>query len=160
MRRHRRSRARPRSLRGRARAAATRPDLHARDPAPARDDAAGLEHVCGIRASDRWEVDDPGAGGVQPGDPPCVWLELLDARGVDPAQAWNAVGLAASLELIQPVELRRIGRDDHLAAALMRDAALLAVLIQLARALDAQARLQRAGHVVDPAWITPELWPV
>ena len=66
-----------------------------------------------------------------------------------PAQAGHAVGLAAALELVQAVQLGGVGRDDHLAAALVRDAPLLAVLVHLARALDAQAGLERAGRVVD-----------
>jgi hypothetical protein len=47
------------------------------------------------------------------------------------------------------VELGGVGRDDHLAAALVGDAALLAVVVHLACALHAQARLERAGRVVD-----------
>ena len=43
----------------------------------------------------------------------------------------------------------RVGREDQLAAALVRDRALVAVRVQLARSLHAQPRLQRAGPVVD-----------
>jgi hypothetical protein len=59
------------------------------------------------------------------------------------------LAIAAALELIQALELRAVGRDDHLAAALERDRPAFAVLIHLACAFDAEPRLQRAGHVVD-----------
>jgi hypothetical protein len=86
---------------------------------------------------------------VQGGDAGRVRLELAQPRGVDPPQAGHAVGLAAPLELVQAGELALVQRDDHLAAALVRDPALLAVARQLAHALDAQARLQRPRRVVD-----------
>ena len=88
--------------------------------------------------------------GVQPGDPPRMGLERLDAGGVEAAQPGNAVGVAAAFELIQAPELAGVGRDDHLSAALVGDPPLLAVLVQLARALHTQTRLQRARRVVDP----------
>ena len=62
-----------------------------------------------------------------------------------PERRWRG----AALELLQAAELGGVGGDDQLAAALVGDVALLAVLVQLARALHAQARLQRAGRVVD-----------
>ena len=46
-------------------------------------------------------------------------------------------------------QLRLVARDDQLAALLERDAVLLAVGVQVARALHAQPRLERAGRVVD-----------
>ena len=103
----------------------------------------------GVRARDSGEVDDPGARRVQPGDSARVRLERFDAVRVDPAQTRYPVGLPAPLQLIEPAQLGGVGRDDHLPARLVGDSVLLAVLVQLARALDAQPRLQRAGRVVD-----------
>src|SRR5438445_12309330 len=86
---------------------------------------------------------------MQRGDSARVRLDLLDAGGVQPAQAGDPVGPATTLELLQARELRGVGRDDQLAASLARDPPPLAVLIQLARSGDAQARLQRPRLVVD-----------
>ena len=86
---------------------------------------------------------------MEAGDAPRVRLELLDSRGVDTSQARHAVGPAAPLELLEPRELSAIGGDDHLPAALAGDLVLLAVLVHLAGALHAQARLQRARRVID-----------
>ena len=83
----------------------------------------------------------PDAGGVG--------LELGELRGAQAAQAGHRVGAAAALELVQARELALVQGDDDLAAALDGDAALLAVVVQARGALDAQARLQRAGLVVD-----------
>src|SRR5205823_709784 len=90
----------------------------------------------------------------------------FDLVGADPAQARHAVGAPAPLELVEALELGAVGRDDHLPAALGDDAAPLAILIQVGGPFDAQARLQRAGHVVDagvdhtrvvPGLVGPEL---
>ncbi len=62
----------------------------------------------------------------------------------------DAVGAAAALELLQAPELLALGRHDHLAARSCGDLVLRAVLVQLARTLHAQARLQRPRLVVDP----------
>ena len=86
---------------------------------------------------------------MQSGDPARVRLDLLDSRGVDPAQAWHSVGLRPAVQLLQARELGGVGRDDHLSALLVRDAPLGAVLVELASALHAKARLERAGLVVD-----------
>jgi len=79
---------------------------------------------------------------MQPRDPSRVRLDLLDARGVDPAQAGHAVCLAPAFELLQSIKLRGVGRDDHLPAVLVRDVPLAAVLVELTPALHAQSRLQ------------------
>src|ERR1035438_1908458 len=76
-------------------------------------------------------------------------LQLSDSVRVDASQTGHPVGPAPAFELVQTCQLGGVGRDDHLPAADARDAALLAVVIHLARSLHAQARLQRAGLVVD-----------
>ena len=67
-----------------------------------------------------------------------------------PAQAGDAVRVPAPLELVEARQLLGLGGDDHLAAALGADPALVAVVVELARALDAEPRLQRSRAVVDP----------
>jgi hypothetical protein len=67
----------------------------------------------------------------------------------DQLQAGNAVGGAAAMQLLESWQLVLGRRDDDLAAALVRDAAFVAVRRQRRRALHAQACLQRSGGVVD-----------
>src|SRR5439155_4354353 len=105
--------------------------------------------VLGVGGRDSLKIRGPRVGRVQRGDPARVGLETLDLRCVDVAQARHAVGPSPPPELLEPGQLRGVGGDDQLAAAIDGDAALLAVVIQLARALDAEPRLQRARRVVD-----------
>ena len=79
-----------------------------------------------------------------------VRLDLAQPRGVEPPQPRHAVGDPAPLELVEPGQLVLAERDDQLPARVVADPALLAVGAQLAHPLDAQPRLERAGHVVDP----------
>jgi hypothetical protein len=119
------------------------------DAAASDDLAAGGAHVVGERAGDRLEVHDRGLGRVQRLDAAHVRLDLRDLAGGNPPQALHPVGGAAALEL---VELRPLGlrhRDDQLAVAAGGQAARLAVVVELARALGAQAGLERAGRVID-----------
>jgi hypothetical protein len=86
---------------------------------------------------------------VQSLDAAHVRLDVGDLGGGDAPQARDAVGGAAALEL---VELRPLGlrhRDDQLAVAARGQAALDAVVVELARALGAEPGLERAGRVVD-----------
>ncbi len=128
----------------RSRAGAHRGDFAAR-----RDSTARLAHVLRVGKRERLEIDDAGAGHMQRGDPARVWLDLLDPHGVEAAYARDAVGGGAALELVQPRKLAWLGGDDQLPAGLHRDGALGAVGVELARALHAQARLERAGGVVN-----------
>ena len=110
---------------------------------------AGGAHVLGVGARDGREVDDAGGRRVQAGDPGDMGLDLAQLRLGDAAQAGHGVGRAAALELVQARQLVRGQRDDQLAVGVRGDAARLAVGVQLARAGDAQARLERARLVVD-----------
>ena len=83
-------------------------------------------------------------------DPAGMRLDLAKPVGLEAAQPGHPVLAAAALQLVQPGQLALVAGDDQLAAPLERDAALPAVLVQLARALDAEPRLQRPGRVVDP----------
>ena len=127
-----------------------RAHLDARDARAAVDLAARRPHVVGQRVRDAGEVDDRRRGRVQRRDAGGVRLDLAQPVRVEPAQARGRRsprrGAASSSS---PGSSDSSRRDDHLAAALVGDAARVAVLGQLAHALDAQARLQRAGHVVD-----------
>ena len=78
----------------------------------------------------------------------CGSISAISLAG-DPAQALDAVGDAAALELVELRPLRLRDRDDQLAGAAGRQPARLAVVEELARALGAEARLERAGGVVD-----------
>src|ERR1700704_114013 len=78
-----------------------------------------------------------------------VRLHRLDLAAIEPAKAANAVGATAAFELPQARELRDLRSDDQLAAAIVGDTPLLAVAIELGRALQAQPRLQRPRGVVD-----------
>ena len=120
------------------------------DLARGRHRAAGLAHVLGVGARDGCEVDDAGVRRVQPGDPAGVRLELLDAVRVDAPQTrarrWRGRGARA-----RPAARARCESvaTITLPQRSLRDSPLGAVLVQLARALHAQPRLQRAGLVVD-----------
>ena len=52
-------------------------------------------------------------------------------------------------EVLEPWQLAFGDRDDHLAAAIGRDALLFAIGVHLALSLDAETRLERPGRVVD-----------
>src|SRR5439155_9041004 len=109
----------------------------------------------GVGAPARREIDDPRVGRVQPRDRARVGLDVGQLVGPDATQAAHAVGVAATLELGQAGELVWPGREDDLAAALMLDVVRLAILVQLARALNTQTRLQRARLVVDASVYHP-----
>ena len=77
-------------------------------------------------------------------------LELRAARRARSVAApATPLARAAALELVEAGQLGLVERDDQLAAALGGDRVALAERVQLARAADAQLRLQRAGRVVD-----------
>ena len=144
-------RARPRRPVAVARSARGPPALRSRPP---RSRSITLPPAAarsaGVGGGDPREVDDPGLGRVQGGEPGGVRLDLAQpgARrpGAAPARRWRD---PAALELVEALELVLGGGDDQLAAAGRRDPALVAVRVQLPRPGDAEARLQRAGLVVD-----------
>jgi len=94
-------------------------------------------------------VDDRGVRRVDGAQAGGVGLDRPQFVGVDHPQARHAVGGAALQEPVEPRQLGLVGRDDHLADRLVRDAVLGAEVAQAAHARDAQARPQRAGRVVD-----------
>src|SRR5207253_5871043 len=83
------------------------------------------------------EVADPGLRAPEPRNPRRVRLPLADALGPEPLEPLEAVGAAAALELVEPRELARLGRDHELATALGADAVRLAEPVHRLAALDA-----------------------
>jgi len=83
-------------------------------------------------------------------DPARVRLDLGDLAGAEAAKARDLVLTPPALQFLEARQLLRPGSDDQLAAALCGDPPLGTVGVELSRAFDAQARLERARHVVDP----------
>ena len=67
------------------------------------------------------EVDDSGLRRVQRRHSRGVRLDLAQLLWPEPPQAGHAVGQPAPLELVEPVELGLVERDDQLSAALERN---------------------------------------
>ena len=88
-------------------------DRAAGDDAPPRR----LE-LRGEARGDRGEVDDPGRGRVERGDPGRVGLDLAHLVRADPAQAGDLVLPPPALELVERAQLVLAGGDDHLAGGL------------------------------------------
>ena len=101
------------------------------------------------RPGDVREVHDPGVRRVQRRRAAAVRLDLGDLAGRQAPQPRHLVLAPSPLELVEPAQLALVARDDQLPAALVLDPLGLAELVHLAGALDAQASLERAGHVVD-----------
>jgi hypothetical protein len=80
---------------------------------------------------------------------PTVWLDLPQPIRTDNLQACDAIGQTPLIQCLQPGKLGWVSRDDHLPAPFGGNAFLLTVGIYLARALHAEARLERAGRIVD-----------
>jgi hypothetical protein len=118
--------------------------------AEAHRDAGGREFA-GQRPSHRGIVDDSGIGCMKRLQPNGIGLDLGDLLRPDPPQPRHVVGDAAGLQVVEPAQLVGRHRDDQLAAALMADAVVLAVLVHQAGALDAQPGLERSRLVVDTA---------
>ena len=78
-----------------------------------------------------------------------VWLDLGDLLAGQPPQAWDFVGPAAPLQLVEAFDFALVNRQHELARTLVGNLPLLAVRVQRACALDAEPRLERAGLVVD-----------
>ena len=72
----------------------------------------------------------PVLGECRPAMPAQWGSSSVISSAAQPSQARDRVGLATALELVQARQLALVQRDDHLAAALHRDAALLAVRVQ------------------------------
>jgi hypothetical protein len=113
------------------------------------DGAAGGDDILRERSGHESEVDDAGRGRVERGEPADVWLELPELVRPQPAEPRDLVRVAAPLELVEARQLGLTDGDDRLAAATGRDPARAAEVVELARAGDAEPRLQRARFVVD-----------
>ncbi len=91
----------------------------------------------------------PVLGECRPATPAASGSISRSSGAVEPPQPRDVVRAGAALELVQPRELGVVDGHDELAAALVAHAVLVAELVQLAGAGDAQLGLQRAGRVVD-----------
>ena len=111
--------------------------------------AAHLAEVGRVGLGHAAVVDDAGLGRPDGLDARGVGLDLPQALATDEFQPLHSVGLAAREEFVQARDLRLVGGDDHLAAHLVVDAALVAVLAELEVAGVAEPSLLGAGSVVD-----------
>jgi hypothetical protein len=114
------------------------------------DDDVVLRTEARQRAHERLGLEDPGVGREQRDACADVWLARTNEGLIDHAQTLDAVGLAALSQGFERVGLVVIVRDDQLAASAMGDVMCGAELVHQPRPLDAVARLQRAGRIVDP----------
>ena len=110
----------------------------------AADLTTGVDHVGGVGLGDGGEVDDRRLRGVDRSDAGDVGLELVQLGRVDAPHAGTAVGQRATQDLVEAVQLGRVGGDHHLAALVVRDAPLRAVRPEALTSIGAQASLQRA----------------
>src|SRR4051812_7194672 len=78
-----------------------------------------------------------------------MWLDARELLGAQALQPRHSVRSPSTFKVIEPGQLGRGGGDDDLAATLVRDPTLLAELVQLARAINTQLRLERARCIVD-----------
>src|SRR3954452_2848695 len=86
---------------------------------------------------------------MQRGDPRSGEAEVVELVAAQAGQLGHAGDAAPPLELVEGGQLGGVERDDHLAAALVGDPPVLAVGVEIPRALNAQPRLERTGRVVD-----------
>ena len=86
---------------------------------------------------------------MQRSEPNHVRLDGAQLGAAQDAEPADTVRSRAPFELRQARELALLGRDDQLAAALVREGALGDVPFECALSGRAQLRLQRAGRVVD-----------
>ena len=93
-------------------------------------------------------VDDAGARGVERRHAGELRLELPGLSAGNQRQILDAVAHALPADRLDFRQLRRVGRDDKLAAATVLDAVAGAILVQHAPAAHAVARAQRIGRIV------------
>ncbi len=79
-----------------------------------------------------------------------MWLDLHHPLRADLLQPGHAVGLGLLAEGLQRGQLRRVQRDNELAAAVVGDAALVGIAHQRFLSLAGQTRLERPWCVVQP----------
>jgi hypothetical protein len=110
--------------------------------------AAGGRDVVGESPGHEPVVDDPRARHMQRPYASCVGLQFSQAGRSDQLEPRYAVRRPSTQQLLEPGQLGRLACDDHLAADVVRDCALVAVRPQRRSTLNAEPRLQRAGRVV------------
>jgi hypothetical protein len=123
---------------------------HAHDLRAAAQRSSHGRDVLGERLCHAAEVDRAGVRRIEPEQPRGIRLQLGDGFLVDHLDVRDAVGGGASLELRKSRQLVLAGGEDELSTAVVRDPVVLAIGDEVTAPLHAQARLQRAGRVVDP----------
>jgi hypothetical protein len=129
------------------RGAVRRPDLL--NGAGGVDRRAAVHDLLRHRPRDVAKVDDSGGGGMQGPHPAHGRLYLVELVLVEQPHLRHAVLRRAREELVQTRNLRLVGGDDDLAAAIVRNAVLVAVGVERAASIHAELRLQGSGGVVD-----------
>src|SRR5262249_27469903 len=115
--------------------------------------------VVGVRPGDLAPVDDTGLRREDSLDAGRVRLDLLDLLRPDHPQTRHAVGGGAVPEVLEPWQLGLVDCHDQLAALLVANSLLLAVLVRLLTALGAETGLQRTRRVVDAGVDHPRVVP-
>ena len=96
-------------------------------------------------------IDDALLRHAQRGYPAHVRLDLPHFGGIQHAQAFQTVGAAAVVEIVEARQFFAIHRHHQLAADLVGDAIFLAELHHLPDAVHSQASLYRARFIVETA---------
>src|SRR5262249_51137005 len=121
--------------------------IEANDPDAEGDPPAAPFEFPGECAGHQPEVDEPRSGQMQGGDARTVRLELPEALGAN-AHNRHSVRRSAALQFGEAPELTIVGRDDDLAANLVRDSRVVAEMLELQTSARAELRFQGAGRVV------------
>ena len=97
------------------------------------------------------EIDDAGAAHTHPGDALTVRLDLADLLWSDPFHAFDAVGDAGVVDLLQARQFVLVGGHDEFAAYIVLNAMLLGEGDEFAASGNTILGLEAAGLVVDAA---------
>ena len=116
---------------------------------PGADHAPAPRELRGVGPRHLRVVDDPGLRHEERRDPGGVRLVLAELLGAEASHPIQAVGLAASLELVEPRHLVGARGDDDLPAPLEADPVLLAEALEERAPASARRRLEGAGFVVE-----------
>ena len=115
-----------------------------------KDDlASGVLDELGILVGNIFVVHDSGGGNVQGADALAMGFELAKLVAIEQAQAGDAVGDAALVQLREARNFFGSGGHNQLAALFVRNAVLGAEALHRGASGDAVARLERAGAVVE-----------
>ena len=123
------------------------------------DFASSLGDQLGIFLRHRGVVHNAGRGNLQGPQSAAMRLDFAELFGLEHAQSRNFVRNPALVQLLQPRNFLRTGRDYELAAFLERNSLLPAKALHGSRAGHAVARLQRTGFVIETGVNDPAVVP-